>query len=522
MNKLSQWTKNFKERLNGWSKKKKIAYGAIIIGILAALIYLGISLNTTKYGVLFSSMDNNDMGAVYNKLKEKKVDCKVEGNSILVPEDQVDSLRVEVLSEVPITNGSQGFELLDKSKFGSTDAEMKINYQRALQGELERTIKSFPEVENARVHLVMPEDSVFVKDSTPATASVTLKLKPYKKLTEDQVKAMVALVSGSVRNLPKENVEINDTNGSLTKDLFNKDNLDMTGAAEKQQALKTEYEKNLENKALNMLEAVYGKDKVKVKVNADLNFDAVEKDSVTYDPKNTVVSEKNVKDTNKDAGNSASGSPVDDAMGNKIAKNPDGSVTTHEEATKNYEISKSQDKTIKAPGAVERLTVSVVLDGALDNATKTSVNNTVASAVGYKQNRGDTISVEGIPFDTTAKDNINKDLEQMKNEEAAQKRKKLYTILGIVGGLAVAALAAYLIIRKRREDEEEEEEILPKNIDTVIDDNTPVEDQTKFKPIELDVENEKTHTEKEIKKYATEKPEQVAEVVKSWLAEDER
>ena len=285
MNKLSQWTKNFKERLNGWSKKKKIAYGAIIIGILAALIYLGISLNTTKYGVLFSSMDNNDMGAVYNKLKEKKVDCKVEGNSILVPEDQVDSLRVEVLSEVPITNGSQGFELLDKSKFGSTDAEMKINYQRALQGELERTIKSFPEVENARVHLVMPEDSVFVKDSTPATASVTLKLKPYKKLTEDQVKAMVALVSGSVRNLPKENVEINDTNGSLTKDLFNKDNLDMTGAAEKQQALKTEYEKNLENKALNMLEAVYGKDKVKVKVNADLNFDAVEKNSVTYDPK---------------------------------------------------------------------------------------------------------------------------------------------------------------------------------------------------------------------------------------------
>lgn len=520
MNKLSQWMKDLMEKLNAWSIKKKIAYGAILIGILGALIYLGISLGSTKYAVLFSNIDKNDMGAVYTKLKEKKEDFKVEGNSILVPKDKVDSLRMEVLSEVPMTSGSEGFELLDKSKFGATDAEMKINYQRALQGELERTIKSFPEVDNVRVHLVLPEDSVFVKDATPAKASITLKLLPYKKLTEDQVKAIIALVSGSVKNLPKENVEVNDTNGSLSKDLFNKDNTDMQGAAEKQQGLKKEYEKNLENKALNMLEAVYGKDKVKVKVNADLNFDAVEKENVTYDPKNVVVSEKSVKDTNKDAQNPASGSPVDDAMGNRIEQNKDGSVTTHEESTKNYEISKSQDKTIKAPGAVDRLTISVVLDGALDNATRTSVTNAVASAVGYDQRRGDTISVEGIPFDTGAKDKINKDLEEMKKEEEAQKRMKLYTGIGIAAGIAIIALAIFLIRRKKKEDEEEEME--PQGIDVVITDDTPMEEQVNFKPIQLDVENEKTHIEKEIRKYASEKPEQVADIIKSWLAEDER
>ncbi|KAJ49909.1 flagellar M-ring protein FliF [Clostridium tetanomorphum] len=520
MNKLSQWMNTVKEKIKGLSKKKKIAYGAILAGILGAFIYLGISLGSTKYGVLFSNIDKNDMGAVYNKLKEKKESFKVDGNAILVPKEKVDSLRMEILSEVPMTNGSQGFELLDKSKFGATDAEMKINYQRALQGELERTIKGFPEIDNVRVHLVLPEDSAFVKDTTPAKASITLKLKPYKKLTEEQVKAIVTLVSGSVKNLPKENVEVNDTNGDLTKDLFDKDKMDMTGAAEKQQALKKEYEKNLENKVLNMLQAVYGKDKVKVKVNADLNFDAIEKSNVIYDPKNVVVSEKSVKDTTKDGANGASGSPVDDAMGNRIGANADGSTTTHEENTKNYEISKSEDKTIKAPGDVERLTVSVILDGTLDNATRSSVTNAVSSAVGFDQRRGDTISVEGLTFDTSNQDKINKDLEEMKKEEERLKRNKLYTIIGAAVAIALIALIIFLIKRKKRN--EELDELEPQGIDVVIDDEVPVEEKPKFKPIELDVEDEKSHVEKEIRKYASDKPDQVAEIIKSWLAEDER
>lgn len=119
-------------------------------------------------------MDSNDSGTVLQKLKDKKVEAKVEGNNILVPKDKVDELRMQMLSEVPLTNGSQGFEILDKSQFGETDQEMKINYQRALQGELERTIKGFPQVDNTRVHLVLPEETAFVKETQPGRASVTL------------------------------------------------------------------------------------------------------------------------------------------------------------------------------------------------------------------------------------------------------------------------------------------------------------------------------------------------------------
>ncbi|MBV1821162.1 flagellar M-ring protein FliF, partial [Bacteroidales bacterium MSK.15.36] len=173
MNKLSQWFNTLKDKIKNLSKKKKIAYGAIAVGIIGALISGIVYISKPKYAILFSNMEQEDMGAVYNKLKENKENFKVDGNTILVPKEKVDSLRMEVMSQVPIKNGSNGFELLDKNKFGATEEEMKINYQRALQGEIERTIKGFPEVENVRVHLVMPEDSVFIKDDTPAKASIT-------------------------------------------------------------------------------------------------------------------------------------------------------------------------------------------------------------------------------------------------------------------------------------------------------------------------------------------------------------
>lgn len=522
MEKLSQWIGNIKTKLGELSTKKKIAYGIILAAIIGVLIYGIISLSSTKYAVLFSNVDSSDAGSIYTKLKEKKEDFKVEGNNILVPKDKVDSLRMEVLAEVPMTSGSQGFELLDKSKFGSTDAEMKINYQRALQGELERTIKAFPEVENARVHLVLPEDSVFVKDSAPAKASITLKIKSGRKLTEEQVKAIVSLVSGSVKNLPKENVEITDTKISLTQNLFKDGNYDASSSTEKQQVLEKEYEQKLESKVLDMLSAVYGRDKVKVIVNADLNFDAQETDKITYDPKNVVVSEKNIKTTEKGTGNTSTGSPVDDNMNNRIETNADGSVTTHEETTKNYQISESKEKIIKAPGDVKRLTVSVILDGTLDNGTRTSVTNVVMSGVGYNQARGDVISVEGLAFDTELANKAESDLKQMEEEAAKAENMKRYILIGLGAALVLAAVIGVLLRRRGRRKEQEEEQILPQHLDTIIDDEIELEEKPKFKPIELETETENSHTENEIRKYAIEKPEQVAEIIKSWLAEDER
>lgn len=530
MGKLSESFKSLKEKWNGFGKNKKIAFGVFFIGIIAALVFLGVSVGSTKYEVLFSNMDPTDSAAVYKQLQADKVDAKVSGNSILVPKEQVDQLRMKMLSEVSMTNGSQGFELLDKSKLGSTDQEMKINYQRALQGELERTIKSFPEVENARVHLVLPEDTAFVKDTEPGNASVTLKLKAGTKLSSDQVKSVIALITGSVKNIPKENVQvIDDKMTLLSKDVYNdnKDLADSTTPAEKQQQLKENYEEDMEKRLLSMLEAIYGKDKVKVKLNADLDFDAVQQDSVTYDPKSVVVSEHGVKDTSTGQENVPS-SPVDNNMTNSATTNANGETTTHEETTKNYNVSKVEQKTIKAPGAVKRLTASIALDGNVDDATKASIRNLAVSAIGYDDKRGDTISVEGVPFDTTIKDNAKKDLDAMEKAAEQAAKTKMYTMIGI-GAAALLGLAIAFFLWRRKKNVEEDQllgaQLESQGIDVIIGDDTEGQDgkqRPKFKPIELDEENERTHFENEIKKYAKDKPEQVVDIVKSWLAEDER
>lgn len=484
-----------------------------------------------KYAVLFSNMNQTDSAAVYKKLQDDKIDAKVEGNSILVPKDEVDADRMKVLSEVQLTNGSQGFELFDKNNLGSTDAEIKINYQRALQGELERTIKALPQVEDAGVHLVIPDDTEFVKDTQPGSASVTLKLKSGQNLSQDQVKALVALVSGGVKNLPKKNVQIiDDKMNLLTRDLYQDNGSgaeDSTVPAEKQQKLQQQYEKDLEQRLLSMLETVYGKGKVQVRVNADLDFDAVQQDATTYDPNRTaVVSEHTVNSTNTGGTNNAGASPVDNNMSNTTTTTGNNGNSTDNEVTRNYDVSKTEQKTIRAPGSVKRLTASVALDGNVDDATRTSIRNLAVSSIGYDANRGDTINVEGLPFDTTAQDNAKKDMDAMNKAEQLAKRNRLIAIIGGLAAVAVAAIVGVILWRRKKREEEEdlfdEEMEEPQPINEAAEDETQVKEKPKFKPVELETENEDVHLENEIKKYAKDKPDQVADIIKSWLAEDER
>jgi flagellar M-ring protein FliF len=533
MGKLSQFFKNLLEKWKGLGKNKKIAFSIMAVGILAALIFGGVTLGKTKYAVLFSNMDSTDAAAVYKQLQSDKVDVKVEGNSILVPKSQVDKIRMQVLSEVELTNGSKGFELLDESKFGETDNQFNANYQRALQGEIERTIKSLPEIDDARVHLVLPDDTEFVKDTSEATASVTIKLKSGQQLSKDQVRALVALVSGSVKNLPKENVEVVDNKlNLLSKDLYdsngddiNSDDFDAT-SAEKQQELKENYENQMEKKLLSLLEPVYGKGKVKATVNADLDFDAVQQDSKSYDENNVVVSEHIVNSSNTDGTQNAGSSPVDNNMSNTSQTTTTNGNSTSSEVTRNYDVPTVNEKTIKAPGSVKRLTASIVIDGDVDNATITSVRNLAVSAIGYDPQRGDTISVESLPFDTTAEDNAKEDIAAMEEEEQQKKTQRLIIAGAIAAVVVVAAIVGFLLWRRKHAPEEEDifdEEGFVKGVDEGEEEN-PTEEpiKPKFNPMDFEEENEDVHIENEIKKYAKEKPEQVVDVIKAWLAEDER
>jgi flagellar M-ring protein FliF len=518
MNKLLEIKNKLSQGFGNLSKSKKIAYSLLAGVIIVALSSFIIIASKVKYDVLFSNMTSEDSGAIVAKLKEKKAQYKITGNSILVPKGNIDSLRMELMSEVDIKEGSNGFELFDNSKMAPTDKETNIMYQRALAGEIERAIKSFSEIEGAKVNLVLPENTAFVRETEPASASVVIKLKTGTKLNNAQVKAIVALLTGAVENLPKENVSIvSDKFQLLTEGLYDEEKDTLTGSTDKQQLLKAEIEKNLETKVMKILEPIY-KNGVRVSVNTELDFDALQKNSVKYEPQGTIVSSHEVKTVDNGSNTGLSSSPVDNATQNTTPVTPNTGNVVNTDITKNLEISKIEETLVKAPGGIKKITTSVVLDGNLDEETRTAVNNLVAKAIGYSEQRGDAISVEGLDFNSESKKEAEKVLLDMENAQKLAEKKALYTRIAFAAVAIILFIILLFATRKSRKKTKD----MPESIDMIIGDEIVPKQQEVFAPIDFEANDQNSHMEKEVKKYAAEKPEQVADIIKSWLTEDER
>lgn len=519
MNKLKEMFNKLLEKYKGFSKGVRIAIVVAIIALLIAIASLFFYNSANKYKVLFSNLDPTDAQLIMAQLTDLGVDMKVEGETILVPRKKVDQLRLELAPN--LSGGSDGYELLDNSgSFGMTEDEFNLKKLRAHQGELEKTIKSFPQVETVRVHITPAKDSVFVEDKEPGKAAVYIKLAAGNNLTKDQVKSIVALVSASSSNIPEENVQVIDNNMNLlTEGLDTEDGIEVSSEAiQGLFDLEKKYEKELEDSIVKLLEPVIGKNKVTSSVNVDLDFDSKQKTETIIDPNKVIVSQQTIKEENTSSDKVNSGSPVDESMQNTIGENTEENSSSREEVTTNYETGRTEIQTISAPGEVKRLTATVFVDGNLDQNVQTAIENAVANAIGLNAERGDSISVTGMQFDALGREGNQDDIDAI-NELLEQERTKK---LLIYAGLGIAALIAIIIViiirvrKSRRNDEEEKENLL----DVVIDDTT---ERTQEMPkLDLDIVSPKTHIENEIKKYATEKPEQVAEIIKSWLNENDR
>lgn len=519
MNKLKEMFNKLLEKYKGFSKGVRIAIVVAIIALLIAIASLFFYNSANKYKVLFSNLDPTDAQLIMAQLTDLGVDMKVEGETILVPRKKVDQLRLELAPN--LSGGSDGYELLDNSgSFGMTEDEFNLKKLRAHQGELEKTIKSFPQVETVRVHITPAKDSVFVEDKEPGKAAVYIKLAAGNNLTKDQVKSIVALVSASSSNIPEENVQVIDNNMNLlTEGLDTEDGIEVSSEAiQGLFDLEKKYEKELEDSIVKLLEPVIGKNKVTSSVNVDLDFDSKQKTETIIDPNKVIVSQQTIKEENTSSDKVNSGSPVDESMQNTIAENTEENSSSREEVTTNYETGRTEIQTISAPGEVKRLTATVFVDGNLDQNVQTAIENAVANAIGLNAERGDSISVTGMQFDALGREGNQDDIDAI-NELLEQERTKK---LLIYAGLGIAALIAIIIViiirvrKSRRNDEEEKENLL----DVVIDDTT--ERTQEIPKLDLDIVSPKTHIENEIKKYATEKPEQVAEIIKSWLNENDR
>ncbi len=506
------------------SLTKKIS---ILIFVGAFLIAAGLFVNyfaTPKMGLLFRGLNNDSAAAVMARLDEMGVPYKLEsgGNEIMVAKNRVDELRINLSSDGGLYGGGMGFELLDQTNLGVSESERRINYQRALQGELQRTIVQIDGINQARVHLVIPEPSVFIRETSTTTASVVLKLNPLSQLRKDQVMGIVYLIAGSVVNLAPDNITVIDTQGRILTEAGSGGFLpgEMTAAATlKQLDIKRAFEQELEFRLQGMLERVLGSGTVAAMVTAELDFDSQEISEIVYGEP-VLRSRSHTEEEFEGSGFIPGGETGTDS---NIPAYPTGgtgqgeSVYSRLEDIENFEISETLTHAFKAPGEVKNLSASVIYDnsrGTLTARQMQDLENLVASALGLSLDRGDQISIASIGFDTTYLEETILAMEQAAEAERTQ----MYIRYGVTGvGILLAVLFLFMIMKQLKNYLEGQANyraaVAATAMRSMVDDDEPLPMPAK-KPEEKQQNRVKNITEQN--------PDTAISLLKMWLMEDQR
>lgn len=391
---------------------QKLSILGLTVVILGGLSVFAFLLRQENYQLLFSGLDASNANAVVERLKAMNVPYELEdgGKSVLIPAERLNEVRLELASQNLPTVGRLGYELFDQNNWGITDFAQKVNYRRALEGELERTILSLSEVEQARVHLVLEKESLFEEKDQPAKASVTIKLANTASLSKHRVNGIRNLVAFSVEGLNPQNVTVVDVNGNLlTEGLPDEESL-----SDAQANSQRKMEREICQKVVSILEPIVGNDKVRVSASVQLDFsETTEKTERVLDP--IIISQQTSREYLGTPGKEG-GIPF---RANDPAAAPSAAAATTttngrsvETETTNYEVSKTTRNTVLPSGALQRLSVAVVVDdkstpgaeGAPPTAEVRSpeemerLRNLVSATIGLRTDRGDTLTVENISF----------------------------------------------------------------------------------------------------------------------------
>ena len=512
---------------DGWTnlgKSKRIGLGVVLVLVITIVTALTFYTQKVEYATLFSNLEEADAGTIVNDIKAKGIDYKLEdnGTTILIDQAQVDTYRIELAVNDMLPKSNTGFEIFDETSMMATDEDRKIMYQRAVTGELERSISALDSIEQAKVLLSLPEDSVFTNEENQSKASASVVLTPISgsQIPVSAVQGIASLISGAVDNLPKENIKIVDTAGNLLSTaLEDEGNLNATDLVSKYQAITRSYEQELEQKLIQTLGPIYGIEKLTVAVTAEMNFDSSESEIINY-------GDSSVRSETVSAG----GGTIDVEEGegfensiNQIESGEEGGNSTYNRTT-NYELNSETTNTVKAPGEVERLSTSVIFDGNLSPADKEALEAIVATTVGSVEER-DVISIQGIDF-ATSTDVIETTAPEQLKSSIMDVMMRYWPYL--VGGLAIVVILILLLTLLRRRstaddeldffDEEEPEPIVAPRSPV-----KPLDEERKAKEkADLKRELNKNMSEKEstVRDYAKESPEGAADLIKIWMKDE--
>ena len=379
-------------------RARLIVFGAAVLTLVGVLAFARFH-SEAGFVPLYTGLSPADAGQIVEKLKAEKIPYRLggAGHVVEVPEKHLYEERIALAREGLPSAGQLGFELFDRSGLPGTQFTNKINYQRALQGELSRTLEAMSEVGQARVHLVLPEENLF-SEKTPATASVVLTPRPGEEITAEVTAAVAHIVASATPGIKPHDVTVVDHTGRVLRgpDADGK----LGGLNASQFDIQRQYEDRLAVRLQSMLDAVLGPNQSVVQVQAELDFDSEETKRETVSPvaagKGLITSEKVREERYTGSGSSAAPAGVAANLGlasGGVAAGAGGTYLNRDE-TRQYEYSRDTSARVKAPGKLKLLTVATVIDEALPVQSEQQVLSLMSAAAGINRQRGDIVTVE--------------------------------------------------------------------------------------------------------------------------------
>lgn len=546
---------------------KWVVRGGGAAALLALVFALWLWNQPPAYGVLFSNFTDRDGGAITAALDQLQVKHKFSenGQAILVPTEQVHDIRLKLAAQGLPKGGNVGFELMENQKLGVSQFLEQVNYQRALEGELARSIESLATVQSARVHLAMPKPSVFVREQQKPTASVILQLHPNRQLDPAQSSAIVHLVASSVPELLPSNVTIVDQAGNMLSSQNKNGN--EAGSNKNLDASQLKYVQEVQKQVIKQVESIVlpivGEGNVRAEAVADVDFAAVEQAAESYKPNSppaaSAIRSQQSSETNGNGNTNPNGVP------GALSNQPPGAATApltttppaaapapgapaatgtsaangpnHKESTTNFEVDKTVRYEQKAMAGLKRMTVGVVINYRRFVDAKTGkvtikaytpeemekIRNLVREAMGFNQERGDSLSVANAPFD-----GVDKPFEPPVVLDWWRDPANLPLAKELAKFLITAMILLYILLRIVRPmmrpvfkkiDEINEPE--PEPVEEVVEEpDGPTEDELlEAELAKMEESTARTYRDNLglAKKLAVEDPRIVANVIKEWI-----
>ncbi|MEA3402278.1 MAG: flagellar basal-body MS-ring/collar protein FliF [Armatimonadota bacterium] len=524
-----------RETWESLNRRQQIALAAMATVVVGALVAVGVWATRPTWAVLYSDLSPRDAQAVVEQLKEQGVPHRLVsgGGAVQVPQQRLYELRLQLAGEGLPDSSTVGFELFDRTSFSTSDLQNNVNLQRALQGELERSISTLDEISTARVHLALPKERLFTERQEPPSASVVVGLGGHRLSTE-QVAAITQLVASAVPSLEPRAVTLVDTGGAVLSGGWDSGGGLLTMA---QLEATRAYEERMRQHLQTMLDSVLGANHSVVRVQAELDFETQQLTRETLEPpagEGMVTTEELTREQYEGEAGAEVGGPAGlTARGSRTASGEGGSYEhTHE--SREYDYSRTQEQLTRPPGRVRRLTVAVVIDESLDSAASAQVQQLVEAAAGVDTDRGDVVTVE-----TMAIDAVKVAQEQQKAAEAAEAQRQRSraieraTRYGTII-LMLAMLAGAIVMFSRRLGPAEEPEDSQEPEDTPSQpEAVPAEagegagqEELAFAPMTVDelqaategVQPDDRGLSDTLSALGSESPESFAELLRGWMS----